>query len=153
MSSPFDEYLGALPKAQQAELQKLRRVIQAVVPEAEEAISYQLPAFRFEGKPLVALGASKEHCALYPLSGTVLEGFEAALAGFSRSKGTVRFTPEAPLPDKLVRAIVEARVAENRAAAGAKTSKATAAKKAGAKKVPAKKTAAAKKPTKKAAPR
>src|SRR4030095_10246181 len=63
----IDEYLAALGDAQRAALQNLRRTIQAAAPQAEEGISYGLAAFRLNGSPLVAFGASTRHWAFYPM--------------------------------------------------------------------------------------
>jgi uncharacterized protein YdhG (YjbR/CyaY superfamily) len=108
----IDEYLARVGPEQRAALQKLRETIRSAAPGAEECISYGLAAFRLNG-PLVAFGATPNHCAFYPMSGTLLEGFRDELAGFSTGKGTIRFQPDRPLPTRLVRRIVRARVAEN----------------------------------------
>ncbi len=114
----IDEYLLPLPGEQRAALERLRRIIRAAAPEAAECISYGLPAFDFNGK-LVAFGAAAKHCALYPMSTTVMEAHEKDLEGYSLSKGTVRFQPEKPLPEALVRKLVRARIAENAERRGA----------------------------------
>ena len=87
-------------------------------------MSYQLPAFRLDGKVLVLYGATAKHCAFYPGSGTAVAAFEDDLRGFDTSKGTIRFDAEEPLPLALVRKIIKYRIAENapqhrHAAAGA----------------------------------
>lgn len=109
----IDEYLERVRDEQRAALEKLRRTIHAAAPKAEECISYGLPAFRLDG-PLVAFGATPKHCAFYPMSGSILEGFERELEGYETSKGTIRFQPKKPIPAALVRKIVKARIAENR---------------------------------------
>ncbi len=83
------------------------------MPDAEEVIWYRLPSFRLHGKMLVSFGAAARHCALYPLSAAVIERFHDVLAGYSTSKGTIRFQPEHPLPPELVRDIILARIDEN----------------------------------------
>lgn len=108
----IDEYLLPLPGEQRAALERLRRIIRAAAPEAVECISYGLPAFELNGK-LVAFGAGAKHCALYPMSTAVMEAHNKELEGYSLSKGTIRFQPEKPLPEALVRKLVRARVAEN----------------------------------------
>ena len=110
-----DEYLAALPDAQRAALEKLRRTIRAVVPKAEECISYQLPAFCLDGKVLVLFGATAKHCSLFPGSGTAVSAHKDDLKGYSTSKGTIRFDADKPLPASLVRKIVKYRIAENAA--------------------------------------
>ena len=106
-----DEYLARLSDDQRAALQRLRKQILAVIPTAEECISYQMPAFRYEGKVLVWMGAGARHCAFYP--GGLVDQFEDDLADYETSKGTIRFQPDAPLPATLVRKIVKARIAQN----------------------------------------
>jgi uncharacterized protein YdhG (YjbR/CyaY superfamily) len=98
---------------QRAALEKLRRTIKAAAPKAEECISYGLAAFRLNGRPLVAFGASTNHCAFYPMNSTTVETFRDQLKGFGTSKGTIRFQPDHPLPAGLVRKLVKARIAEN----------------------------------------
>jgi uncharacterized protein YdhG (YjbR/CyaY superfamily) len=109
----IDEYLAIVSPAQRAALRKLRRAIQAAAPGAEECISYRLPAFRLDGKVLVAFGAATNHCAFYPMSGTTVASFKRELRDFDTSKGTIRFHPRKPLPAALVRNLVKARIAEN----------------------------------------
>jgi uncharacterized protein YdhG (YjbR/CyaY superfamily) len=109
----FDEYLAALSADQRAALQKLRKTIKAAAPKAEEYISYGLPAFRLNGRPLVALGARANHCAFYPMSGTTVKAHMHELKAYETSKGTIRFQPDKPLPVALVRKLVKARIAES----------------------------------------
>ncbi len=107
----IDEYLAALSDDKRAALEKLRRAIKAAAPKAEECISYQLPAFRLNGRMLVWFGATANHCAFYP--GAVVEAHKADLKGYDTSKGTIRFQPDHPLPAALVRKLVRARIKEN----------------------------------------
>jgi uncharacterized protein YdhG (YjbR/CyaY superfamily) len=109
--SDFDEYLAAVPEPARTTLEKLRRMIGAAVPEATETISYRLPTFKYRGKPLVALGASKDHCAFYLMS-YVPRGLEAELEKYDMGKGTIRFPADKPLPAALVRKVVKARIAQ-----------------------------------------
>lgn len=114
-----DEYLAAVSDDKRAALLSLRKAIKAAAPDAEEIISYGVPAFRQDGM-LVSFGAAAKHCAFYVMSATALDGFKAELAGYDTSKGAIRFQPDTPLPATLVRKLVKARLAEN-AAARAKT--------------------------------
>jgi uncharacterized protein YdhG (YjbR/CyaY superfamily) len=109
----IDEYLAPLSQDQRATLEKLRKTIKAAAPKAEECISYQLPAFRLDGKLLVAFGAAATHCAFYPMSASTVTAHERDLQAFETSKGTIRFQPDRPLPAPLVRKLVKARMAEN----------------------------------------
>ena len=108
----FDDYLARVTSDQRVALEKLRQVIRAIVPQAEECISYQLPAFRLDGKVLIALGATSKHCALYLMSGQIVERFQDLLVPYDTSKGTIRFAADKPLPAALVRKLVKARMAE-----------------------------------------
>jgi uncharacterized protein YdhG (YjbR/CyaY superfamily) len=105
----IDEYLAPLAADKRAALQKLRRTIRAVMPKAEEVISYSLPAFRLDGRVIIWIGAGAEHCAIYGPN----PGLDDELSKYDVSKGTIRFQPDRPLPDSLVRKIVKARVARN----------------------------------------
>src|SRR6266550_6053633 len=99
-----DDYLAALTEDRRSALQKLRKAIKTAAPKAEECISYQLPAFRLNGKFLVAYGAAANHCAFYP--GSVITSLKSELKGYDTSKGTLRFPAEKPLPATLVRKLV-----------------------------------------------
>ena len=112
-SATIDDYLAGLSPDKRAALERLRKTIKAAAPRAEECISYQLPAFRLDGRMLVAMGAAAKHCALYPMSARTVEAHKADLLGYDTSKATVRFLPERPLPAALVRTLVKARIAEN----------------------------------------
>ncbi len=114
-ASTIDEYLAGVADDQRAALQKIRQTIKSAVPEAEECISYGLPAFRLGGRPLVAFGATTRHCAFYPMSGTTIGAHRQELEGYDTSKGTIRFPPSKPLPATLLRKLVKARIAENAA--------------------------------------
>jgi uncharacterized protein YdhG (YjbR/CyaY superfamily) len=106
-----DDYLAAVNPEQRPALERLRRTIKAAAPRAEECISYQLCAYRLEGRMLVWFGAARTHCAFYP--GGLVQQFAADLADFETSKGTIRFQPDHPLPAALIRKIVKARIAAN----------------------------------------
>jgi uncharacterized protein YdhG (YjbR/CyaY superfamily) len=107
-----EQYLTGVPEKPRAALQRLRRIIGAAVPEAEEAIVYQMPGFRWRGRALVGYAAFKEHCSFFPMSGALVEAFAAELEGFSTTKGSIHFTAEKPLPAALVKRIVGARAEE-----------------------------------------
>ena len=109
----IDEYLAGVGANQRAALEKLRKTVRSVVPKAEECISYGLAAFRLNGRPLVAFGASANHCAFYLMSGTTVEAHQDELKDYETSKGTIRFPAEKPLPAGLVRKLVKARIVEN----------------------------------------
>ena len=107
-----DEYLAAVPDDQKrVALQKLRRTIKAALPRAEECISYGLPAVRYEGRMVAWYGAAKNHCSFYP--GGVVAACKDDLTKYETSKGTIRFSPDDPLPATLVKKLLKARIAAN----------------------------------------
>ena len=108
----IDEYLAGVSGDQRAALEKLRKTILAAAPGVEECISYSLPAFRLNGMLVAGFGASANHCAYYPMSGSIVRAHEDDLSRFATSKGTIRFQPGKPLPMSLVRKLVKARIAE-----------------------------------------
>src|SRR5260221_8814646 len=93
----IDQYLARLPADKRAALEKLRRTIRAAAPQAEEGISYQIPAFRLDGL-LVAFAAASGHCSFFPASGSLIAPHKDELKGYNTSKGTIRFHPDKPLP-------------------------------------------------------
>lgn len=113
-SASTDAYMARLPPDQRQALETLRGQIRALVPEAEETVSYGLPTFKLKGN-LVHFGAAAKHCAFYP--GGVVDQFAERLAGFETAKGTIRFQPDRPLPPDLIRDIVLYRIAQNEAIA------------------------------------
>jgi uncharacterized protein YdhG (YjbR/CyaY superfamily) len=114
----IDEYLAPLDAEKRASLQKLRKSVRSAAPRAEECISYGIPAFRLDGRLLVAFGAGAKHCAFYP-GARPIEAHREALRSYSTSKGTVRFPPANPLPGPLVRKLVKTRIAEYSRGSGA----------------------------------
>ena len=119
----IDEYLATVKPDHRRTLQKLRQTIQAAVPNAEERISYGIPAFRLNRRSLVFFGAWANHCAFYPGSVATLKNFRKELRNFQTSKGTIRFSPDKPLPVALVKKLVKTRIAEENDRANKKTRK------------------------------
>jgi uncharacterized protein YdhG (YjbR/CyaY superfamily) len=113
-SRTIDEFLACLDDDKRAALEKLRRAIQAAAPGAEECINYGVPAFRLDGKMLVAFGAGARHCAFYP-GAFPIATHQTALKGYDTSKGTIRFPADHPLPVTLVRKLVKAQLAQRAA--------------------------------------
>jgi uncharacterized protein YdhG (YjbR/CyaY superfamily) len=111
-SPEVDAFLAGLPDDIRAALENLRGTIAAAVPDAVEAIAYGVPAFRYRGRPLVSFGARKDRCSFYVQSLAVMAAHQEAMAGFDTTKGTIHFSPDAPLPDELVTTLVRARMAE-----------------------------------------
>src|SRR5882762_2515418 len=103
-----DDYLAAVTEDKRGALRKLRKAIKMAAPKAEECISYQVPAFRLNGKFLVAYGAAKNHCAFYP--GTTMKALKDDPKGYDTGKGTIRFSADDTLPAALVRKLVRLRI-------------------------------------------
>ena len=110
----IDEYLAGVDADHRDALQKLRETIHTVAPTAEECISYGIPAFRLNGHSLVFFGAWANHCSFYPGSSNTLKKFRNELRNFQTSKGTLRFSPDKPMPVALVKKLLKARIAEQR---------------------------------------
>jgi uncharacterized protein YdhG (YjbR/CyaY superfamily) len=119
--SSIDEYIATFPEDIQAILQAVRATIRAAAPDAEERISYQMPAFALHGN-LVYFAAHKNYIGFYPTSSGI-EAFKAELSRYEGSKGAVRFPINQPMPMDLIRRIVQFRVTENLNNAAAKADK------------------------------
>jgi uncharacterized protein YdhG (YjbR/CyaY superfamily) len=113
----IDEYLARVDADHRDALQDLRQTIRGVAPNAEECISYAIPAVRLNGRLLVGFGAWSNHCSFYPMSSKTLKKFRNELRNFQTSKGTLRFSPDKPMPVALVKKLLKARIAENNARA------------------------------------
>lgn len=105
----IDEYLAALSDDKRAALERLRNIIRAAAPKAEECISYHLPAFCLDGKAFIWFGAGTNHCAIYGVS----ESYKNEFKDYDTTgKGTLRFQPADPPPAALIRKLVKARMAK-----------------------------------------
>lgn len=119
-ATTIDDYIAQFPEHIQKILQKIRAAIQQAAPEAEEAIRYAMPTFRFQGN-LVHFAAYKNHIGFYPTPSGI-EAFKKELAGFQTSKGAIQFPLDKPMPYDLISKIVAFRVQDalNRAKKKAK---------------------------------
>jgi uncharacterized protein YdhG (YjbR/CyaY superfamily) len=106
-----DEYIGQQPENARNLLRQLRQIIKDAAPQAEEVISYRMPAFKYHGM-LVYYAAFKNHYSLFPMT-KALEKFKTKLAGYETTKGTIHFSYDRPVPVKLVTEIVQYRIKEN----------------------------------------
>lgn len=106
-----DEYIDSFPRNVQVILDELRKTIKDAAPEAQEIISYQMPAFKLNGI-LVWFGAFKNHVSLYPKV-SAINVFKKQLASYKIGKGTIQFPLDKPIPFDLVSEIVRFRVKEN----------------------------------------
>jgi uncharacterized protein YdhG (YjbR/CyaY superfamily) len=107
----IDEYIAGFPPDVQDILQKIRLTIHQAAPEAQEAISYQMPTFKLNGN-LVHFAAFKKHIGFYPVP-SVIEAFKDELSAYHQGKGSVQFPLDQPIPYDLIRRIVQFRVQEN----------------------------------------
>lgn len=117
----IDEYIAVFPDDVQLILQQIRQTIHEAAPEAQEAISYQMPTFKLHGN-LVHFAAYKKHIGFYPVPSGI-EAFKDELASYASGKGSAQFPLSEPIPYDLIRRIVTFRVAENLARAEAKRRK------------------------------
>jgi uncharacterized protein YdhG (YjbR/CyaY superfamily) len=107
-----NEYIASRPKAVQAILRTIRNTIRKAVPTAEEVISYQIPAYKLDHRPVLFFAAWKQHYSLYPASDRLVAAFTDELAGYKRSKGTIRFPLSEPVPVTLIARIARFRAKE-----------------------------------------
>lgn len=104
-----DDYLAKVPAAERAELERIRKLVKRQLPEATEVISYGMPGFKYRGKYLLGYAAFKDHLSLFPTSQPV-ELLHASLQDYKTAKGTIQFTLDNPLPDILIKEIINLRM-------------------------------------------
>ena len=115
MTDPrVDAYLAGLPDAQREVLQKLRADVARLAPDAEETISYDMPAFKVDGRFLLSYAGWKRHCSIYPIDDQLLARHADAIQGYRRTKGALHFTAANRLPDALLEDLVRQRLVESR---------------------------------------
>jgi uncharacterized protein YdhG (YjbR/CyaY superfamily) len=107
-----DEYIATHPNNMQLILQRVRSTIRKALPDAEEVISYQIPAYKLRGSPVLYFAGWKHHYLLYPLTNQIVEAFKDELALYEVSKGTIRFPLSRPVPVKLIAGIAKLRAKE-----------------------------------------
>src|ERR687895_1566551 len=108
----MDDYLAGLPEEEKEALAQVRAVVERAAPEAEEGVSYGMPAFLYAGRPLLGFRAAKRHLSVFPFSPAAVEAVHDRLDGFDLSKGTIRFSPDSPVPDDVLADVVRARKQE-----------------------------------------
>jgi uncharacterized protein YdhG (YjbR/CyaY superfamily) len=108
----IDDYLAAVPETHRSTLTKLRRQIKTLQPQATEHISYGKPLFKLDGHPLVGFQANKHHSGFFVWSSTVLGSLGDMLDGYDTAQSTIRFAPDKPLPERIIKAVLKARVTE-----------------------------------------
>ncbi|HEY7966750.1 MAG TPA: DUF1801 domain-containing protein [Solirubrobacteraceae bacterium] len=107
-----DAYLDALDEPKRAALEALRGAILEIAPQAQQVISYGVPAFRLNGMTIAGFAAFKSHLSYLPFSGSVLSRLGDELAGYEMTKSSLHFTIERPLPKDLVKKLIDARLTE-----------------------------------------
>jgi uncharacterized protein YdhG (YjbR/CyaY superfamily) len=109
-----DQYLRALEEPKRSTLQALRKTVLEIIPEAEQVISYRVPAFRVGGKTIAGFAAFKDHLSYLPFSGSVLGQVGDELEGYAMTKSSLHFGVDRPLPKALVGKLIEMRLADVR---------------------------------------
>jgi len=104
-----DEYLRGIEEPKRSTLEALRGTILEIVPDAEQVISYKVPAFRVEGRIVAGFAAFKDHLSYLPFSGSVLPELAGELEGYTMTKSALHFPVDRPLPKTLVRRLIAAR--------------------------------------------
>ncbi len=108
--SVIDEYLERVDPLQKAGLGRLRTIVKNIVPEAEEVMSYGMPAFKYKNRILIYFAAFKDHMSLFPASDQAIESIGEDLGKFRTSKGTFQFTTDKPIPEPLLKAFITFRM-------------------------------------------
>ena len=108
-ASEIDAYLQQVDEPGRTTLETVRRAILDVIPEAEQCISYSVPAFKVDGKVVAGLAAFTHHLSYLPHSGSVLGQLGEELAGYTKTKSALHFPHDTPLPPELVRRLIEVR--------------------------------------------
>ena len=106
----IDEYLAGIDEPGRSTLQRVRESVLRAIPDADEGISYGYPAFRLHGEVVAGLGAFTHHLSYFPHSGSVLSRLHDDLVGYTRTKGSLHFPIDQPLPDELVGKLVSVRL-------------------------------------------
>jgi uncharacterized protein YdhG (YjbR/CyaY superfamily) len=106
----IDEYLMALDEPKRTTLRELRQAIVGIIPDAEQCLSYGMPAFRLQGKVVAGFAAFKNHLSYFPHSGSVLPELRGDVERYVTTKGTLQFPIDAPLPVALVEKLVAVRI-------------------------------------------
>ena len=108
------EYIASQPAAVQRALKRVRTAIRKAMPDAEEVISYQIPAYKLDGRAVLYFAGWKQHYSLYPSTARLVAAFKGDLAPYEISKGTIRFPLSEPVPVTLIAALAKFRSTEVR---------------------------------------
>jgi uncharacterized protein YdhG (YjbR/CyaY superfamily) len=112
VSDAVEAYFAAQPEPQRTTLLAMRATLARLLPDADEVLSYGVPTFKVGGKGVAGLAAHAKHCGYLPMSGSVTHALAERLTGYSVTKGSVRVPADQPLPEDLIAALVDARLAE-----------------------------------------
>ena len=110
--SDIDRYLTGLDEPKRSTLEQLRRDVLAVLPDAQECLSYGVPGFKVKGKTVAGFAAFKNHLSYLPHSGSVLPALADELAEYKGTRSSLHFAVDQPLPSGLVRKLIVARMRE-----------------------------------------
>jgi uncharacterized protein YdhG (YjbR/CyaY superfamily) len=110
----IDDYLKRVPEDRRRALEDLRAKIQSIVPDAEECISYRIPAFRVNGVVVAGFCATAKGCSYFPFSGSTLKFLARDISRYDQTKGSLHFSSDEPLPTAIVRKLIKARIAETK---------------------------------------
>ena len=105
-------YIAAQPATAQKALRRVRAIIRKALPAADEVISYQIPAYKVDGRAVIYFAGWKRHYSLYPVGARLVAAFKGQLGRYELSKGTIRFPLAEPVPVKLIERIVKLRARE-----------------------------------------
>jgi uncharacterized protein YdhG (YjbR/CyaY superfamily) len=114
LPATIDDYLKRTPDDRRRILEDLRAKIRSVIPDAEECISYRLPAFRLNGDLVAGFCATAKGCSYFPFSGSTLKTLARDTSRYTQTKGSLHFSSDTPLPLALVRKLIKARIAETK---------------------------------------
>jgi uncharacterized protein YdhG (YjbR/CyaY superfamily) len=112
--STIDDYLKGVPEDRRRVLEDLRATIRSIVPDAQECISYRIPAFRLNGVVVAGFCATAKGCSYFPFSGSTLKTLARDVGRYDQTKGSLHFLSNEPLPTALVRKLIKARIAETK---------------------------------------
>ena len=108
----MDDYLARRPPDQRLALEHLRRELRKLLPSAVETMSYGMPVFKIDDQAVVWFAGWKAHCSIYPLTESFVRAHGDALKGYRRTRGSLHFTPDKPLPDGLLKQLVGERLSD-----------------------------------------
>lgn len=106
----IDDYLAGVEEPKRAQLERIRFLAKQIVPTAQEVISYKMPTLTYEGKPFLGFDAHKNHIGLYPYSGEVIELLKDRLKEYGTSSGAIRVPVDRPIPEALLKDLIDCRI-------------------------------------------